>query len=147
MHHIKSGISGGTPDFSFAWSTGDITQTVSGLPASSYSLTITDANGCQGFFDFTIELGVGVKKTLDSRFVSVFPNPVATNDQLAGNGKQFGWPSLCRIGGCMGRKVFSKKIRESTQQGFKMPEAQGTFYFILKNERGDKTVVFPVLLI
>ncbi|HET6243595.1 MAG: PKD domain-containing protein [Bacteroidetes bacterium] len=38
--------SGGTPGYSYLWSTNAITQTVSGLNANSYSVTVTDANGC-----------------------------------------------------------------------------------------------------
>ncbi|RMD72819.1 MAG: hypothetical protein D6818_05745, partial [Bacteroidetes bacterium] len=37
---------GGTPPYTFAWSTGDTTQTITGLAPGQYSLTVTDANGC-----------------------------------------------------------------------------------------------------
>jgi len=37
---------GGLPPFAFLWSTGQATAEISGLPAGSYAVTITDANGC-----------------------------------------------------------------------------------------------------
>ncbi|RMG84841.1 MAG: PKD domain-containing protein [Bacteroidetes bacterium] len=39
------GTNGEMP-FSYAWSTGDTTSTVTGLPAGTYSVTATDNNGC-----------------------------------------------------------------------------------------------------
>ncbi len=38
--------SGGTPGYSYMWSTGDTTQQITGLPPGSYSVTVNDSNGC-----------------------------------------------------------------------------------------------------
>lgn len=43
---------GGTPDFSYLWQTGgEMTPTVGDLTAGSYTVAITDANGCSESFD------------------------------------------------------------------------------------------------
>ncbi|TNE58739.1 MAG: T9SS type A sorting domain-containing protein [Bacteroidetes bacterium] len=38
--------SGGTPTYSYAWSNGESTMSITGLLPGSYTVTITDANGC-----------------------------------------------------------------------------------------------------
>ena len=40
--------SGGAPPYSYLWSNGGTTQTISGLTSSYYNVTVTDANGCVG---------------------------------------------------------------------------------------------------
>ncbi len=43
---LTANVSGGTPNYSFLWSTGATTQTVTGLAAGYYCVTIMDANLC-----------------------------------------------------------------------------------------------------
>lgn len=43
-----------TPPFIFLWSNGDTTQTISDLPGGNYSVTSTDANGCEVVSSVTI---------------------------------------------------------------------------------------------
>jgi len=51
---INLTVSQGMPPFSYQWSNGETTENVDNLTAGTYSVTVSDANGCQGFASATI---------------------------------------------------------------------------------------------
>lgn len=52
---VSVSASNGTPGYSYLWSTGATTASVSGLSAGTYSVTVTDANGCITTCSATVE--------------------------------------------------------------------------------------------
>ena len=51
---------GGTPGYTYAWSNGGTGETQTDLPAGDYTVSATDANGCQTVFNFSITEGADV---------------------------------------------------------------------------------------
>lgn len=51
--------SGGTGIISYDWSTGDSTNVVTGLAAATYTLTVTDANGCTALGTYVVPAAPG----------------------------------------------------------------------------------------
>lgn len=52
---VTATASGGTPPFTYYWSTGFLGQTITGLTPGNYSLTVTDANNCKKEKSFIID--------------------------------------------------------------------------------------------
>ncbi|MEI7803133.1 MAG: hypothetical protein WCI97_10835, partial [Bacteroidota bacterium] len=51
---INLSVNGGLPGFTFTWSNGAVTEDISNLNAGSYTVTVTDANGCTATTNSTI---------------------------------------------------------------------------------------------
>ncbi|MEZ4934251.1 MAG: HYR domain-containing protein [Saprospiraceae bacterium] len=47
--------SGGVPDYSYLWSTGDTLSLIDSLVSGLYEITVTDANGCQAVSSFMLQ--------------------------------------------------------------------------------------------
>ena len=51
---INTTVTGGVPNYSYAWTTGDVTGNISNLVAGTYGVTVTDASSCTMSASFTI---------------------------------------------------------------------------------------------
>ncbi|CAH0998846.1 hypothetical protein LEM8419_00161 [Neolewinella maritima] len=75
-------VSGGVAPYTYAWSTGDSTQSVDSLSVADYSVTVTDALGCTGSRSFGVDLlAVSTDQAGPLAGLELFPNPTA--DRIA----------------------------------------------------------------
>ncbi|WP_254050291.1 MBG domain-containing protein [Myroides sp. N17-2] len=65
-------VSGGTAPYAYFWSTGATTQTITGLTAGSYEVTVTDANSCTKSQRITITEPKALTATMSQTNVSCF---------------------------------------------------------------------------
>ena len=81
---IDLNVSGGSGTYAFTWTTGALTEDISGLSAGTYSVTITDANECSSAFTYMLTEPQGIDLTVtapdivcggtNSGAITVFPS-------------------------------------------------------------------------
>ena len=89
--NIALTVRGGTPDFSYVWSNSAVSKDINNLPAGDYTVTVTDAEGCQASLTSTVQeplgqmtiggthgenrsLSTGTQEVANSN-LSIYPNP------------------------------------------------------------------------
>lgn len=73
--HIESSVSGGVGGNSYEWSNGATTPSISGLEPGVYTLTVTNANGCQAVSTYTInKFGCQLQVSSSSTNINCYGN-------------------------------------------------------------------------
>lgn len=73
---VTAQVNGGSAPYSYAWSAAmDDTATIGSLAADTYSLSVTDANGCTKTQNFTVGISTGIGQPGASVDFELFPNP------------------------------------------------------------------------
>lgn len=63
---------GGTPGYSYLWSNGSTSATISGVPVGTYTVTVTDANGCTATASINLTVAEAFNPSASVTHVSCF---------------------------------------------------------------------------
>jgi hypothetical protein len=67
---------GGTAPYTYAWSNGGTTATITGVTTGTYTVTVTDANGCESTSSVLVDNDVNTNRAEELiSTLSIFPNP------------------------------------------------------------------------
>ncbi len=95
---------GGTPAYSFSWSSGGTTSVENGLAAGTYTVTVTDANSCISTSSVVITSPLQVTSDVTQTALSCFGDcdAVAATNTTGGTGSySYNWsPSGCTTSSC-----------------------------------------------
>ncbi|HFA49327.1 MAG TPA: hypothetical protein ENJ95_09955 [Bacteroidetes bacterium] len=140
-------VGGGVPDYSFLWDTGATAASINGLSPGDYMLTVTDANGCEAVFVFTVDIEVAVMERI-GREVSagVCPSPVAPGGTVWLLTESSGSLLLnLRLSDVRSSQLWSAKVQllgGTERFPFEMPDVPGAYFLAVENgETGQAAVL------
>lgn len=68
-------VAGGTAPYAFNWSNGATTQNIENIAAGTYTVTVTDDNGCEYSEDFVVDQITGLEEDMYIASINLYPNP------------------------------------------------------------------------
>lgn len=77
---------GGTPGYSYRWNTGQTAQTIAGLAAGNYSVTVFDQNGCQDSETVTLNAPPALQVTITPQQIACAGNNTGAATANPGGG-------------------------------------------------------------
>ena len=133
-----SNTTGGTSPYTYLWSTGATTSTITGVPGGNYTVTITDAYGCTLLSSVTVvstitgvpNVGAGISFTLS-------PNPAS--DQLTVTLDKTSAEMSVSMKNVLGQTLVNKAITDQNTTLNISLYANGVYFVEVK--QGDKQAV------
>ncbi len=130
----------GTAPYTYTWSNGESTATVTGLSAGSYTVTVTDANGCAKTESFVVDNLVGIT-AINNLAAKVYPNP--TTGQFYVELAQAGTVQVT-VTDLTGRVVASA-AGEGTRIGLDLGSVSGGVYFV-RIQQGSASAIQKLIV-
>jgi hypothetical protein len=105
-------VSGGTPPYSYSWTSGQTTDTATSLCNGSYTVTVTDANSCTTTGTITVLAPTGIANIQNTNSFTLYPVPATglLNISISGNFA----PDEVLIYDMTGRKLLEQKVSPNT---------------------------------
>lgn len=128
-------VTGGSPAYTYSWSNGATTSTVSGLSPGTYTVAIIDANGCATTGSYTVVSGpAGIVSSGGSGFISVYPVPAKNNlfFEISGNAAE----QIC-VFDVTGRDILTVRVSGKLTAVPVENIPSGIFFYQIRNENSD----------
>ena len=125
-------VSGSTGPYTYLWSNGDTTTSISGLYAGSYIVTVTDTNGCVFMGAALVQCEVGIENYDLQNNMSIYPNPSNGLFVIAGSAKQ----SLVEVFNVIGENIYSAKSNSNKTEVNLSRQEAGVYFVKVKTADG-----------
>lgn len=71
-------VTSGTPPYTYLWNNQDTTSNITGLAPATYTVTITDADGCSATYNAVVTHMTGILEVGNGKTAHIYPNPATT---------------------------------------------------------------------
>lgn len=127
--------SGGTPGYTYLWApVGYTNDTVTGLCQNSYTVTITDNNGCTATETVTISLATKIDDAAGSG-ISIFPNPVSKEISFKLGDFFLPKETFVSVYNSLGQQIIYNKVESSESNVDLRQLDNGTYLLRINNGR------------
>ena len=126
-------VAGGTPDYSFSWSTNETNSQIENLNPGTYQVTVTDQNGCSKIYEYEV-LQLQNTATLNENSenkIAIYPNPSNGNATITWEANAF---NKIQIVNQNGQLVIEQTI-EFMSQFYAEQLTTGIYYVNLIDEK------------
>ena len=137
-------VTGAVSPYTLNWSNGDSTLTADNLAAGTYTVTLTDANGCQQTATATVNTVTGLGTVTTDINFSVFPNPANSQLNLTFNNlKENGTISITNT---LGQKVSDQEVKQNTHSVTIDVSKLATGVYVLELRSGNNRSLKQVVI-
>ena len=126
-------VAGGTPDYSFSWSTNETNSQIENLNPGTYQVTVTDQNGCSKIYEYEV-LQLQNTATFNENSenkIAIYPNPSNGNATITWEANAF---NKIQIVNQNGQLVIEQTI-EFMSQFYAEQLTTGIYYVNLIDEK------------
>jgi hypothetical protein len=131
-------VSGGIAPYTYLWSNGETSPTISNLATGTYSVTVTDQNSCTKTFDAVIT-GINERSAEEATF-NMLPNP-ATNKVTIEYTADKAVPATVRLVSINGQEVYSENFAQAKGKNIQNIDisglAKGVYFLQLRSENAN----------
>jgi hypothetical protein len=123
-------VSGGTPGYTYLWNPGGgTTEDLSGLGSGTYTVIITDANGCTDTLAVDVLTQVGINEFGNGAKLSIYPNPSTGLFYIEAISFDADMVHLDVVNS-LGQSVHKESFVTGTRKEFDMTELSNGVYFL-----------------
>lgn len=125
--------SGGTPGYDFVWSNGGTTALLQNLTTGTYSVTVTDDEGCQKEATYEVPEATSLEDLTWQKSINLHPNPSKGKVRIR-TGQGITVESIAFINSVGAVLRFENALNESLE--LELPEEKGIYFLRMQTNKG-----------